>query len=111
MNPVPPLLSADVESSRLPLLVTMSIASFCQAESLIGPVTELIVAEALVNVIVPKLATLAWRPPTVGASTIHSAEFCEAVGLCVAVVFWVVVKLFSRVLSVILRTKLPEPVY
>ena len=36
----------------------MSIASFCQAVSLIGPVTAPIVAEALLIVTVPKLATL-----------------------------------------------------
>ena len=60
----------------------MLIAWFCHAASLIGPVTPLIVADALVNVTDPKLAIVAIRPPTLGASTIHSAEDCCATGLC-----------------------------
>ena len=106
-----PLVSAEVVSSRLPLLVAISIASFCRAESLIGPAVELIVADGFVNVNVPKLAMLAWRRPTVGASTIHSVERCEAVGLCVAVALWVVAKVSFSVESVIVWTKLPEPLY
>ena len=80
---VPDEPSADVVSRRLPLLLTMLMATACQAESLIGPVTPLIVAEALVNVMVPKFARADWLlppPPTrVGASTIHSAELRAAV--------------------------------
>ena len=66
MKLVPDEPSADVVSRRLPLLFTMLMATACQAESLIGPVTPLIVAEALVNVTVPKFARAAGycRRPT-----------------------------------------------
>ena len=103
---VPEAVSTDVVSWRLPPLDAMSIASFCQAESLIGPLTPLIVADALVNVTVPKLARPAIRFPTVGASTTHSAELCSAMGLCVCAEVGVVVYLsLDRLVSVIVSSK------
>ena len=84
------------------------MACDCHAESLIGPVTPLIVAEALVNVTVPKFAKAATLPPTVGASTIHSAELISAVGLCVAAeLSYVVNESLARLLSVIDSSKSP----
>ena len=53
---VPESVSTDVVSSRVPPLEAMLMAWDCQAESSIGPLTPLIVADALVNVTVPKLA-------------------------------------------------------
>ena len=81
---VPESVSTDVVSSRLPRPDAMLMASDCQAESSIGPLTPLIVADALVNVTDPKFARSAMLSPTVGASTIHSAELRAAAGLCVA---------------------------
>ena len=74
---------------------------------MIGPVVPLIVAEALVNVTVPKFARLATPLPTVGASMIHSAELIAAVGLCVAAELSYVVNVTPLVVSVIDRSKSP----
>jgi hypothetical protein len=79
----PELVSVEVVSN-VALRVPMLIAWYCHAESLIGPVTPLIVADAFVNVTVPKLAIDETLLPTVGASTIHSALVRVAVGFCTA---------------------------
>src|SRR5262249_21005120 len=52
---------------------TMLMETFCQAELSIGPEVAPNLAEALVNVVLPKLAR-GNTPPDHGASTIHSAE-------------------------------------
>ena len=54
--------------------LTMLIAVSCQLELSIGPVTPLIVADALVNATDAKLANGKMPEPDEGASTIHSAD-------------------------------------
>ena len=70
-----PLLSVRPEVvSSCAERVAMSIAAACQAESSMGPVVPLIVAEAPLKLTVPKLAR--GRTPLLddGASTTHSAD-------------------------------------
>ena len=78
---VPESVSTEVVSSVV-LPDAILIACDCHAESLMGPVTPLIVADAFVNVTAPKLAKDEMLPPTLGASTIHSADDRSASGLC-----------------------------
>ena len=77
------MVSTEVVAYVVPLTAIL-IACDCHDGELIGPETPLIVAEAFVKVTEPKLATVAILPPTLGASTIHSAEVRWARGLCVA---------------------------
>jgi len=79
----------EVEAVVTPEL-TMLIAAACQEEQSIGPVTPLIVADALVNVTDAKLAsgsTSEVSEADTGASTIHSADDRWACGA-----LWYVVK-------------------
>ena len=73
---VPPeSVKPEVESSCcVPELLTMLMASFCQAAPSIGPVVPLRVALALEKLTVPKFAK--GNTPNIeeGASSIHSAE-------------------------------------
>src|ERR1700678_3430279 len=86
----------------------MLIACDCHAESLIGPVTPLIVADAFVNVAEPKLASAAILLPTVGASTIHSAELRSATGLCnCEELSYALKESLARLLSTMLNKKSP----
>ena len=76
---MPELVKTEAVSYVTPF-EAMLIASDCHAVSLIGPATPLITAEALVKVTVPKFGIVAMLPPTVGASTTHSAQLRGARG-------------------------------
>ena len=71
---VPESINTEVVSWGVPFQEAIFMAWDCQAGSLIGPVTPLMVAEALVNVTLPKFARLAKLFPRLGVSTIHPAE-------------------------------------
>ena len=58
------------------LLILISVT--CQEGSSIAPVVEPIVAEALVNVTLPKAGNGSIAPANFGASTIHSADDLNA---------------------------------
>ena len=94
----PMSLNAEVEVSVADELA-MLIAVSCQRELSIGPVAPLIVADALANTTVAKLANGRTRESAEGASTIHSADERWACQLS-----WRVVKeSFARLASAIVN--------
>jgi hypothetical protein len=100
-----PVLAIVAPDDETMLIGTVSLD---HAESLIGPVTLLMVAEAFVNVTEPKFASGRMPEPEDGASTIHSAD-----DRCAPGALWVVVNEYvpeglvaSSVRSVIVRVNL-----